>query len=579
MPDSGNHEPIRQENFSFQRLKNRVEKLADAFRRLAPSAGERVFDIQKFIEGLKIINKQGELVPLIMNRSQEIVFHRLMECRENRVPARFICCKSRQLGISTLIEAFIFALVTRYPRRFGLVAAHSIESAQVLFAMAQRFRRHLLPPDLASPLARSSVRCLEYAPPHYSKIQVDTAGNRNLGRGGTFHYVHASEVAFWENPEDPVLGINQSVPQHWDTLVFWESTANGIHNLFHRTWVAAERGESDMQPIFLSWKGFPEYSLPCAPSERLSLTETESKYASAHALDPSQMKWACYTKKNQCHNSWEKFHQEYPAAPHLAFLFTGMPWFDQEVLQELIEHTERPPLTQGYLEFCPGNSAEARFVEQADGPLMIWKLPEASLSYSLGMDVGEGIGADYTVIQVICNETREVVAVYRSNRVRAESAGVDAYLLGSYYNFGLLGIERNGPGLATLAVCERGLAEYPQITGYPNLYYHTYTDRKIPEETRRLGWITNRTTKEAMLSRLAETLESRGLKIFSKTTLLEMQGFVWDPEKKTFRQNYKSPDSRLTHDDEIMALAIANEMRTHSWENRFIAGRLPKGEF
>ena len=80
-----------------------------------------------------------------------------------------------------------------------------------------------------------------------------------------------------------------------------------------------------------------------------------------------------------------------------------------------------------------------------------------------------------------------------------------------------------------------------------------------------------------MLSRLAETLEGRGLTIFSKTTLLEMQGFVWDPEKKTFRQNYKSPDSRLAHDDEIMALAIANEMRTQSWENRFIAGRLPKG--
>jgi hypothetical protein len=234
---------------------------------------------------------------------------------------------------------------------------------------------------------------------------------------------------------------------------------------------------------------------------------------------------------------------------------------------------------RGYLQFAPDNPSTPHFVDQPDGPLTIWKRPEASLSYSLGMDVGEGVGADYTVIQVICNDTREVVAVYRSNRVRAETSGVDAYLLGSYYNFGLLGIERNGPGLAPLAVCERGLAEYPQITGYPNLYYHTYTDRKIPEETRRLGWVTNQATKEAMLSRLAETLESRGLKIYSRTTLLEMQGFVWDAEKKTFRQNYKSPDSRLAHDDEIMALAIANEMRTHSWENRFITGRLPKGEF
>jgi hypothetical protein len=193
------------------------------------------------------------------------------------------------------------------------------------------------------------------------------------------------------------------------------------------------------------------------------------------------------------------------------------------------------------------------------------------------MDVGEGVGADYTVIQVICNETGEVAARYRSHRVRAEMAGVDAYLLGAYYNFGLLGIERNGPGLAALAACERGLSEYPQMTGYPNLYYHTYTDRKVPEETRRLGWITDKITKEAMLSRLALIFEGRGLKIYSRTTLLEMQGFVWDAEKKSFRQNYKPPDSRLAHDDEIMALAIANEMRSHTWESRFIHGRLPRG--
>ena len=92
-------------------------------------------------------------------------------------------------------------------------------------------------------------------------------------------------------------------------------------------------------------------------------------------------------------------------APHLAFLFTGMPWFDQDIIRELLDH-EQPPLKQGYLEFSPDNSSTPRFVDQQDGPLTIWKLPETSLRYSLGMDVGEGIGADYTVIQVVCNDTR-----------------------------------------------------------------------------------------------------------------------------------------------------------------------------
>lgn len=570
-PESSPPEPI-----NFRRSRLRLEKLSERLQEIVPRPGDDLFHIQRFIEGLKIINKRGELVSLIMNRSQETVFHRLMECREKKVPARFICCKSRQLGISTLIEAFIFALITRYPNRFALVAANSIEGAQTIFAMAQRFLRYLAPSRTARH-ATVNARRIEYLSPHHSRLQIDTAANKSLGRGGTLHYVHASEVAFWERPEDPILAINQSVPQHWDTLVFWESTANGMHNLFHRAWIAAERGESDMEPIFLSWKGFPEYSLPVGQQERLGLSEDEKTYARKYRLGEEQIKWARYTRKNQCHDSWEKFHQEYPVAHQLAFTFTGMPWFNQDLIYESLASLARPPLKRGYLEFSANDSSVPRLVTDPTGPLEIWKIPEHPHGYSLGMDVGEGVAADYTVIQVICNETAEVAARYRSHRVRAETAGVDAYLLGAYYNFGLLGIERNGPGLAALAACERGLSEYPQMTGYPNLYYHTYTDRKIPEETRRLGWITNKTTKEAMLSRLALTFESRGLKIYSRTTLFEMQGFVWDAEKKTFRQNYKSPDSRLTHDDEIMALAIANEMRSHNWENRFIRGRLPGG--
>ena len=190
------------------------------------------------------------------------------------------------------------------------------------------------------------------------------------------------------------------------------------------------------------------------------------------------------------------------------------------------------------------------------------------------MDVGEGVGADYSVVQVICNETGEVAATYRSNRVGAEIAGMDAYMLGKFYNFGLLGIERNGPGLAALVICERGMAGFDMTAPYPNLYYHTFIDRRDPQETRRLGWITNAETKAAMLQRLANSFSAHGLTIYSRSLALEMQGLVWDAERRRFRQNYRTPGSRLSHDDEIMALAIANEMRLHNFSTRFFSGRL-----
>lgn len=325
-----------------------------------------------------------------------------------------------------------------------------------------------------------------------------------------------------------------------------------------------------MEPIFLSWKSFPEYSLPVSKDERLTLTESESEYADTHDLDAGQMKWALNTMRTQCHDSWAKFNQEYPVSPELAFLFTGMPWFDASILARMLRDKARDPVFVGRIESRRPNELSPLLVEDRWGALSVWKHPCESYSYALGMDVAEGVGADYTVIQVICQETGEVVAMYRSNRVKPEVAGMDACLLAAYYLYGLLGIERNGPGLAALTVCERGTASFPIKEGYPNLYYHTLTDVRVPKETTRLGWLTTTITKQTMLARLAESITSGALTIYSKTTLLCMQGFVWDAERRSFKQTYKAASDRLSHDDEIMALAIAEEMRRHDSVGRFM---------
>jgi hypothetical protein len=526
-------------------------------------------DLQTFVENLSIVDKRGEVVSLIMNRSQEIVFEKLLACREQKRPARFICLKARQLGISTLIEAFLFALITLYANRSALVVAHSVHASQGLFSMTRRFYRGL-PAHWRRPLSRNTVGCMEYRAPHSSRIQIDTASNQALGRGATIHYVHASEVAFWERPEEPILAINQAAPRRWDTLIFWESTANGVQNLFHRTWLAAQNGDSDMEPIFLSWKCFPEYSLPLAQGECLTLTEAEASYAQIHGLDASQTKWAIHTMKSQCHNSWDKFHQEYPVSPGLAFLFTGMPWFDPSVLAKMLNEVACDPLFVGRIDSSGKDALQPALLPDPSGPLAIWKHPEEGLSYALGMDVGEGVGADYTVIQVICQQTGDVAAMYRSNKVRPDVAAMDACLLAAYYHYGLLGIERNGPGLAALTVCERGDARSPLSQGYPNLYYHTLTDVRVPRETSRLGWLTTSITKQAMLARLAESVQTQALTIYSRSTLLSMQGFVWDADRRCFKQTYRGAGDRLTHDDEIMALAIAEEMRWRAAADRFM---------
>jgi hypothetical protein len=560
-------------------LNRRAEKLALRIDSVSHSIvrADADFKLQTFIEGLKIINKRGELVSLIMNRSQEIVLEKVLEAREKRSPARFICLKARQLGISTLVEAIIFALVTVYARRFGMVAAHCFSSARSLFAMTQRFHAHL-PQHLRPPLAKNNARMLEYAAPHYSSIRVDTAANATLARGATFHYAHASEVAFWDRAEDAALAISQATPQTWDTLLFWESTANGMNNLFHRMWIAAERGENDIEPIFLTWKDFPSYSLPpSGDHSELKPSDREIEYSELAGLSADQLNWAIHTRKNQCQDSWDKFHQEYPAVARLAFAFTSTPWFNQAILGKWMEDrsNEHNHIT-GRIQWPdePDGLSKPEFVTDERGPVSVWSMPQPGAAYCLGMDVGEGVGQDYTVIQVINTETGDVVAVYRSNRTRPEMAGMDAVSLATFYNYGLLGIERNGPGLATLVACERGLAQYPWMTGYTNLYYQKRLDTKLPDESERLGWLTTRPVKEAMLSRLGGAIEQEEIRVYDHVTLLELQGLVWDAENRLFRQHYREPGCKLTHDDSVIALAIANEMRRTLLCDRFVSNRL-----
>ncbi len=560
-------------------LNRRADRLAQRIDSVSHSivAADAEFELQPFIEELKIINKRGELVSLIMNRSQEIVLEKVLEAREKRAPARFILLKARQLGISTLIEAIIFSMVTVFARRFGMVAAHCFSSAQSLFAMTQRFHAHL-PEDRRPPLAKNNARVLEYAAPHYSSIRVDTAANATLARGATFHYAHASEVAFWERAEDAALAINQATPQTWDTLLFWESTANGMNNLFHRMWIAAERGENDIEPIFLTWKDFPAYSLPTpAGHAKRELTDMESEYSELASLNDDQLNWAIHTRKNQCQDSWDKFHQEYPAVAALAFAFTSTPWFSQTILQKWVEdNAQDRDRISGRIEWSDGLDGQQPkpfFAKDDRGHVSVWRMPEPGRAYCLGMDVGEGVGQDYTVIQVMDTETGMVVATYRSNRTRPEMAGMDAVSLAMFYNYGLLGIERNGPGLATLVACERGLAQYPWMTGYTNLYYQKRLDTKLPDESERLGWLTTRPVKEAMLSRLGGAIEREEIRVYDHVTLLELQGLVWDAENRLFRQHYREPGCKLTHDDSVIALAIANEMRRTLVSDRFISTR------
>ena len=142
-------------------------------------------------------------------------------------------------------------------------------------------------------------------------------------------------------------------------------------------------------------------------------------------------------------------------------------------------------------------------------------------------------------------------------------AGLRIFQLGYFYNRALVGVERNDQGIAALGVLQNGLMGYPQTAGgYPNVYYQRSIDHKTQQEVKRLGWLTSPhgLSKQLMLGELKDVVDGGRLLIHCAATLVEMDGYAYDPEKDDWVQAYRNPETKIAHTDEVMSLAIANQM-------------------
>lgn len=542
-----------------------------------------IIDFQRELESLQIATKSEGRKPLIINRSQEKIWHMWLEAREKRIPARFICCKARQLGVSTLLLAMIFLLLVKQAWKNGYATVQDGKAGVDLFRRPKMFYR-FMPPEWKKtyPLLSDTKQQLVFDMPHGSTFTVETANKETLGSSRTLQYVLCSEVAKYEDPPatDGLVSLHQCVPQHWNTLIFWESTAFGAYDLFHRTWLQAEAGKSDFIPIFLTWKGFPEYFIPVNPSYKPEFDQTELDYQAKYELSDEEMLWAQTQRRTKCFGDWDEFNQEYPVVADLAFKSSGHPWFNPESLEKLAKG-QKQPIRRGQFKFASEVDPILEWEELPDGIVEIWEDYDERYEYVMAVDTAEGVKADYSVGWVLkcprlAMEPTIQVAKFRTNRMPGEDIGVVAFQVGLYYGRAFTAVERNR-GLNTLVILERGDIRYPQTRkGYPNLYYHTPIDKKVEEETIRLGWLTTKTTKSTMLQHFQQVVYDGGLILHSANSLYEMRGFAYDPRHGKYIQKNPDEQTKLCHDDEVMAGGIALQMIHYSKSNRF-TGKIRDG--
>ena len=182
-----------------------------------------------------------------------------------------------------------------------------------------------------------------------------------------------------------------------------------------------------------------------------------------------------------------------------------------------------------------------------------WK---AGWIYSAGIDVGEGVGLDYSVLTVLGKSgfANEVVAVIYTNQVGTDGFGQDCYDVCGEYGDPILCVDNIGIGRAVIDTLER--------LGYPKLY-------KSQGEKPKIGWALTQNNKRELALKLVEVVNSGVVRSKFKPMVKEMMEYQWV-------RGYPAPTGK-THGDTVISLMLANEMMKYAGPKRaasmYVGGR------
>ena len=183
----------------------------------------------------------------------------------------------------------------------------------------------------------------------------------------------------------------------------------------------------------------------------------------------------------------------------------------------------------------------------------VWTPPERWSGYTLGVDTAEGLGhGDYSCVQVIDAKNGEQVAVWHG-RIPPDELAHEVYNIGIWYGNALCCVESNNHGLTTITQLRQ--------LGYPNLFRRRSLNNETNKMSQEFGWKTTRTSKPLMIDDLGMALKNEELVIRDEYTLQELRTFV---------RNERGSMSGSPHDDRVMALALANQMRKYAFIPEYV---------
>ncbi len=448
---------------------------------------------------LRIRNRLGTCIPLTANKAQQQ--YQIQRRRKN------IVLKARQMGVTTWIAGQFFLKTLIHPGTVTVQVAHTQETAEALFRIVHRFLAQLPTEWSESPVLKNTKRSSRRIafPAIDSEYLIETAGDRNAGRGLTISNLHCTELARWPgDPAETLYGLLATLSPAGELAM--ESTPMGSAGCFWQQWQDAEATGTARH--FFPW--WMEEAYTSTPVPESSLSEEERGLVKDHSLSLGQIAY-----RRQIHANFRGLaQQEYAEDPESCFLASGSCYFHAPGIDERLREIPAPTETS------------------LNGAIQTWLVPQAGVEYLVAVDpAGGGADGDFAVAQVI-----ELKSGLQCAELRMQLTPTllvpEVEKLAHAYNDATLVIERNNHGAAVLALLA--------TRNYQPLY----------EQRGKPGWLTTSVSRPDILAMLHAALAETPHLFMSERLLRECRNFV------------RVANGRLEarageHDDCVMAMAIA----------------------
>ncbi|MDD6468205.1 MAG: hypothetical protein PUF50_08510, partial [Erysipelotrichaceae bacterium] len=272
----------------------------------------------------------------------------------------------------------------------------------------------------------------------------------------------------------------------------------------------------------------------------------ELEIAKLYNLDLEQLAWRRWCIATNCNNDIDTFRQEYPANPDEAFILSGNPVFNNQLIFKRI--AELKDVIFDRIDFVINYLNEKiqswKIVNSDDGIIRIFEHPIKGHPYVIGGDTA-GEGSDRFTAHVIDNTNGKTVAVLTLEGSDETHYTRTIYCLGKYYNNALIGIEVN---FGTYVIKEL------LRLGYTNQYRREKEDTLAEGTYAKFGWKTTPITRPNIIAVLKDIINTSLDSIMDVITLRECLKFIKNDQGRPEAQQGE-------HDDHVMSWAISHAIR------------------